>query len=196
MTINAWDAESLNWKVIAWTASGWVYDSHRDIRPYIMEVDAHYRDLPPESSRMKLTGHLGYVSWGMWSPNLNYAVTYGEDNSLRIWDAETGQEVFVVSDVEMPPTYDYELFFEDEYYDGLAWSPDEHYLAVRKSNVIQIIDIQKQTVIAFLPATQPISLSGTPWSDMVRLQWSTDSRRLVVAGDGYLSVWEWDGVSD
>ena len=64
-----------------------------------------------------MRGHTKAISYGFWSPDGRRIVTASTDNTIRIWDAETGEELLTLS----PPPALYGLF--------AALSPDGRYLA-------------------------------------------------------------------
>src|SRR5699024_11731449 len=59
----------------------------------------------------ELHGHMGMVEMAAWSPDSQHLATASRDNTVRLWDADTGQTLLRLTDAT-------------DVVRGVAWSPD------------------------------------------------------------------------
>jgi WD40 repeat protein/energy-coupling factor transporter ATP-binding protein EcfA2 len=78
--------------------------------------DALYRALQASQLQMTLSGHTDWLSDVTFSPDGRYLATASYDNRVKLWDAQTGQELRTFDD-------------HSRVVNGLAFSPDSRLLA-------------------------------------------------------------------
>ena len=119
--------------------------------------------------RMALKGHSGPVNSAAWSPFGRYIVTAGEDDTARIWEAESGEEVRVLGG-------------HTAAVNTAFWSPDGT-LIVTASTDFSIRIWDSYTV-------QQLNQLQGHTSTVKSATWSPDGARIVSAGgDGTVRVW-------
>ncbi|GHO59850.1 serine/threonine-protein kinase [Ktedonobacter robiniae] len=166
--------------------------------------------------------HIEGVVSVAWSPKGSHLISGGDDNTVRLWEAATGNTLWS-QDVQGRVT-------------DVAWSPDSRYIAsgaMEDSNSVRIWDVttihqptqyrqsgdlfswgrrpvawssdsQQMAVAAQNPAVWNIQSSETPtryvnsnWltlGDVNALAWSADNKRIATAEtNGYVRIWRLDG---
>lgn len=71
-------------------------------------LDALHQALPASRVRLTLAGHTDFVYWGLFSPDDTRLATSDISGVSKVWDAETGQELFTI------PGYDVAFSLDDE----------------------------------------------------------------------------------
>jgi WD40 repeat protein len=108
-----------------------------------------------------LTGHSGAVIALDWSPDNSLLATADGGEQVKIWDSESGQELYVYSDGS-GPTY------------SIAWSPDGTRLAIAgAANIVKIWSISGVAEVESL-TTQ------ARW--ICALKWSADGSSVAAVG--------------
>lgn len=109
-------------------------------RPPAEAVDALYQAVRASQQIFTLAGHTGAVNDTAVSPDARWIATVSEDNSVKIWNAATGQEVhtLVASTSPFPVT-------------SLAFSPDSTHLVTGNSDSLLVIwDVAAGTLVRAL----------------------------------------------
>jgi WD40 repeat protein/serine/threonine protein kinase len=113
-----------------------------------------------------LTGHEKRVQSVAWSPDGRFLASGADDNTVRVWDVETGQLLQTLTGKAT-----------------VAWSPDGRYLAAGSDdNTVRVWDAANGQLLQ--------TLTGhTSWIN--RVKWSPDGRRVITASsDGTVRIWE------
>ena len=148
-----------------------VYQTHR-YTPDTMTVEAGsalYRAL--ERSRWHGTlRHKDWVYHAAWSSDSRRIVTSSHDGNAKVWDAQTGQELFILNG-------------QDSWIWQAAWSPDDTRIVTGHTDGRAIVwDAQTGQEI-----TTPRGHTTGVWN----VAWSSDGTRIVTAGeDGNAIVWD------
>jgi WD40 repeat protein len=137
--------------------------------------------------RKILSGHTDKVLDASWSPDGNYLATSGQDGSVRIWDAATGQEILTIA---AHPAFLLEVGATDDTGTGhagtqeVAWSPDGKKLVTAggKDRTAKVWDaVTGEQIHTFSEHTDWV------WS----VDWSPDGDRIVTSSrDGTIKVWD------
>jgi WD40 repeat protein len=138
-------------------------------------------DLSTHSELRVLQGHTNKVRVVVFSPDSsllasgsgeligyqdNYAPIYGDDNTVSLWNVETGEQIVV-------------LDFESEI-SNLVFSPDGKLLAVGDYGHIHIVDVKNGIELAVLNGHTGI-IEG--------LAFSPDGKLLASGGDSTIRLW-------
>ncbi len=125
----------------------------------------------PASARLRvLDGHFGYVNHCAWSPDGERIVSASRDNTLRIWDARSGQTLATLSGHQRSVN-------------GCAWSPDgQRILSASDDHTLRIWDAGSGQTLVTLSGHQR-SVNGCAWSP--------DGQRILSASDDHtLRIWD------
>lgn len=117
-----------------------------------------------------LTGHQGEVFNIAWSPNSTQVISSGADGTARVWDAKTGNSVFVLAG-------------HTNAVNRAVWSPDGNRIATASSDdTARVWDAVSGTLL--------MTLSGH--TDIVAwVEWSPDGKYLLTAShDNTVRVWD------
>jgi WD40 repeat protein/DNA-binding winged helix-turn-helix (wHTH) protein len=171
-----------------------------------------HRSILASHVKRSLIGHLGWV-WGVaWSPDGKRLATGSADHTAKIWDAETGRELFTlyghkeaVSKVAWSPhgnriatssedgtakVWDAETGSElvtlgghIKAVDSIAWSPDGQSLATASADgTAREWDVQS--------GIELLALRGHRGA-VISVAWSPDGKRLATGGEDSLArVWD------
>jgi WD40 repeat protein len=111
----------------------------------------------------------------VWSPDGLTIASGGWDNTLRIWNAETGEEIKVIASNS--------LWFE-----SVAWSPDGAYIAAgHKDGTIYIINAQTWNIENKLYGHNSAHGGGVPI-----ISWAPDGTKLASGGRDEEKVFIWN----
>ncbi|MCW5211765.1 hypothetical protein VU04_02515, partial [Desulfobulbus sp. TB] len=108
----------------AYSEESWEEDREEDNhqkkseQPNIVQITDH-----ETGKTIRLVGHESWVSTAEWSPEGKRVLTSSSDGTVRIWDAESGQEIAR-----------YEL--EIDTFARATWNPDGKWILVGYPNVI------------------------------------------------------------
>ncbi len=126
-----------------------------------------------QSSRVLRTvrGHAGPVFFLDFSADGSKLATTGEDGSVRLWDAETGEELLTLVGHSAPSI-------------GVDFSPDGKRLATSSYD-------ETAAVWDVMTGERLLTLAGHE-SEITSIHFSPDGRRLVTNGqyDGQIKVWD------
>jgi serine/threonine protein kinase len=124
-------------------------------------------DLPDRKQRRELTGHSGPIVSADFSPNGQFLATASLDNTVRVWDASNGRELFQQRTRDQPTSADF--------------SPDGRHVAVGGAEGhVTIHDWRTSKEV-----------SHWQYLPMTRLCYAAQGKYLLVAGsDGWVGVFE------
>jgi serine/threonine protein kinase/WD40 repeat protein len=124
-------------------------------------------DLPDRNQRRELTGHSGPVVSADFSPNGQFLATASMDNTVRVWDASNGRELFQERTHDPPASADF--------------SPDGRHVAVGGAlGHVSIYDWRTGKEV-----------SHYQYFPVTRLCYAAEGKYLLVAGsDGWVGVFE------
>jgi WD40 repeat protein len=130
---------------------------------------------------LTLKGHNGAVWSVYWSPDGKRLASASDDQTMKVWDAATGQVILTLKGHTAPaqgaPTY---------HHHSVCWSPDGKRLASAggapgKLGEVKVWDAASGQEIRTLRHTGPVN----------SVCWSPDGKRLASAGDdGAVRVWD------
>ena len=130
----------------------------------------------PESQTSKMvlsSKHEESVNGCSYSPEGNRFVTVSVDGAVKVWDADSGSELFTFEETQR-------LAFGSLGRLPCSYSPDAKRLALASPSGLTIWDTRTWKQLSHLhPEVKGISVCA----------WSQDSRRLVIAADQTLKVW-------
>jgi hypothetical protein len=115
-------------------------------------------------------GHTGYVQSVSWSPDGHRLASASSDQTVKVWDAQTGQEALTLKGHTSGVL-------------SVSWSPDGHRLASASSDqTVKVWDAQTGQEALTLKTHRGFVLS---------VSWSPDGRRLASASiDGTVKIWD------
>ncbi|MCA9974023.1 MAG: WD40 repeat domain-containing protein, partial [Anaerolineales bacterium] len=116
-----------------------------------------------------LEGHEDIVRGISWAPDGTRLASAGWDETVRVWDAASGEALFVLRG--------------DDQYNAVAWSPDGARLAAATwIPVIEVYDVESRRKVAEVAGHEDY---------VSALAWSPDGARLAsAAADRRVIVWE------
>jgi WD40 repeat protein/serine/threonine protein kinase/tetratricopeptide (TPR) repeat protein len=122
------------------------------------------------TSEFTLRGHTDQVEVVAWSPNSRLLATGGQDNTIKIWDLTTGNELSTLNG-------------QSDLVSSIDWSPDSTSLAVGgKDKVVRIWNVTDGRMTC--------SLVGHT-KDTRAVSWSPDGRLLASGSDdGSIKIWD------
>ena len=123
------------------------------------------------------SGHGGWVGSISWSPDSERITSSGEDGTVQIWNATTGENAHILP-----------LSAEDIGPQGpgaaVAWSPDGKYIAITTSVEVLILDAVTDTIV------QRHVVHSDPYpDDIISSSWSPDSRYIVYSSYETIHMW-------
>lgn len=123
-----------------------------------------------EDGVLIIEAHTGPARGVAWSPDGARLASASDDNSVKVWDAESGEAVFALTGHTDDAT-------------SVVWSPDGTRLASGSDdNAVFVWDAENGTLLETLQAYA---------SDITSVAWSPDGERLV-SGDSTGRVMVWD----
>jgi len=146
------------------TSDGALYLLDVDSKTQITRFQAH-------SKFFYLFGEYGSFSKIVFSPDGTTFATQGDDNSIKLWNAEDGKEIMSIPDSE---------------YGDIAFSPSGKYFAyIGANNNIHIKSLQENIPIIVLAGDDSVD-----YSHILSLQFSSDESMLI-SGGAYQTVQIW-----
>jgi WD40 repeat protein len=150
--------------------------------PQRRQWEWHYLWRLCHSDLRTFSGQTGAVTGVAWSPDGRRVASASTDNTVKVWDTKTAQEVFSLKGHTAPVG-------------GVAWSPDGHHLSSASSDKsVNVWDAKTGTEI--------LTLRGHE-ARVSALAWSPDSTRLASASQvadtqkgqfcGHLKIWDAKG---
>jgi WD40 repeat protein/serine/threonine protein kinase len=117
-----------------------------------------------------LVGHTGVVYSVAWSPDGRYLATGSHDNTVRLWEAATGQHMRTLAG-------------HTAYILSVAWSPDGRYLVSGSADkTISVWEVESGQLMQTLAEHLLVVTS---------VAWSPDGRHIASgSGDGKVRVWD------
>ena len=174
--------------VLAWSPNG----KYVAIGNFIGDVSAQVYDSTTGALVVSYYGHIGSdqlpnlrsidqtntVSGIAWSPDSQYIVTCGGDNTVQIWNALSGVRVSSYTRASLSSSTNYPFMVY-----GVAWSPGGTLIASGWERNVDVTD----------PMTgQLLKNYQEDLNSFYALAWSPDSTRLALAGtDNSVSIWQW-----
>ncbi len=120
--------------------------------------------------RAVLRGHDDWVFWVAWSPDGRRLATASSDQTARIWDAESGNEIAV-------------LHGHDDRVQAVVWSPDGRRLATGSDDrTVRIWDADSGRELAAIHGHD---------NEVWAVAWSADGQRLATGSrDRTVRIWD------
>jgi WD40 repeat protein len=88
-------------------------------------------------------GHQGRVMKSVWAPNGQYIASSGlDDYTIKIWNAFSGKELYSRS-FSYPHNHNHYLV------EGIAWSPNERYIAFGSDKEVYVIEMKSETSFVY-----------------------------------------------
>ncbi|NDJ53424.1 MAG: WD40 repeat domain-containing protein, partial [Chloroflexi bacterium] len=117
-----------------------------------------------------LEGHEGEVRMARWSPDATRIASIASDQTIRIWDAETAEQVGVLN--------------LDAQGTAVAWSSDSNRLLTLTDAGGVIWDVESGSQLLILPFDEHIAAVTT-------IKWSSDGQQILTgSNDGTAFVWD------
>jgi WD40 repeat protein len=157
--------------------------------PGYLDCDAiQVWDVETGSELLALTGHEGPPGPVDWSPDGSTILTAGEDGTVRLWSADTSEELQTISVLAGASRDDrFRLIVRDA-----AWSPDgDSFVTAAQDGTARVWRLSQRSVAAGDSGTveELMALSGHA-GGVTGASWSPDGERLATAGqDGTVKVW-------
>ncbi len=134
----------------------------------------------PQGPLLTYTGHSGPIRTLAWSPNGKWIASAGDDTTVQVWNALTGQPIFTFRQ-------------HTQAVNALAWSPDSTRIVSASGNEN---GPPKSQVFVWNATTGKVLLTYTNNPTQVNggiiryLAWSPDGTRILSRGDdGTLQIW-------
>lgn len=134
-----------------------------------------------QTGKATLTSRCDKVpDYAFWSPKGRYIAFRGDDGIVKVWDAQTGHEVFSC------------LFHANDLYQ-LSWSPDGKFLAHKDRNAsLQVWDVQARKEV-FSYIDPPVDDRGQ-WRSIHRsdvFAWAPNGKQFASIGkDSKIRIWD------
>lgn len=122
-----------------------------------------------------LSDHISTVQGVSWSPDGQKIVSGGNDNAAYVWDAITGIILLRLSG------------HKDGVID-VAWSPDGRFIATLSWD-------QTARVWDAVSGTELFRINTSPYLDPNSISWSPIGDQLLIAGQHYHQVWDFNDLS-
>lgn len=117
-------------------------------------------DASTRTQRLAWSVPSGLVTTAAWSSNGAFIATGGDDGTVRIWEARSGDQRVVLQEHQQGVT-------------GLAWSPDDQRMVSTSSTEVILWDITRGMMLRRLRAAN---------ERVTRNAWSPDGSRFVTSG--------------
>lgn len=124
----------------------------------------------PGTTYISYTGHNGSVRTLAWSPNGRYIASGGDDETIQVWEAASGQLV---------STYHH----HSHWIHAVSWSPDgRHIASVSGDKEIHVWDAATGHRHFMCHSSSSLMLAGA---------WSPQGRRIATGtNDGFVHIWD------